>query len=345
MAAPPYAWSWFDRFCLWYPPGWLILFNRHWQHYHADPDGWIWPEYLLFLVPGGFYLALLLRWLRLGCRPPRLTSGTFDPGYQAAFRDEILAVISKHHFRAELHQIDHLPAQGPLIVTMNHAGMCFPWDFLCLGTLLGQARGWTVQPLADVSLFQHPWMRWWLPPAWSQALGGVQAQAEHFADALANRPVLLYAPEGLRGPRKGWRQRYRLQRFHPSFIRLSERYRIPILPVICWGNESLHPWTWNFEALAKRLRLPFLPLSPLMLIFLFFPSMGVWAMPTKLSYFIQELHQPWLESPPPRSEPRRSSHQAAVHLRDQVQNRLDHLLKEAGDRGSLPEPARSRQEP
>jgi len=344
MAAPPYAWSWFDRFCLWYPPGWLILFNRHWQHYHADPDGWIWPEYLLFLLPGGFYLALLLRWLRLGCRPPRLTNSTFDSEYQAAFRDEILEVIAKHHFRAELHQFDHLPAQGPLIVTMNHAGMCFPWDFLCLGTLLGQARGWTVQPLADVSLFQHPWMRWWLPPAWSQALGGVQAQAERFADALASRPVLLYAPEGLRGPRKGWRQRYRLQPFHPSFIRLGKRYRIPILPVICWGNESLHPWAWHFQALAKRLRLPFLPLSPLMLIFLLFPSMGVWAMPAKLSYFIQELHQPWLESPSSHSEPRQFSQEAAAHLRAQVQKALDRLIQEAGDRDRFPEPGNSGQE-
>jgi len=30
------------------------LFNRHWQHYYADPDGWNWLEYPLFLIPGGF---------------------------------------------------------------------------------------------------------------------------------------------------------------------------------------------------------------------------------------------------------------------------------------------------
>jgi len=40
------------------------LFNRH-LYYYADPDGWNWLEYPLFLIPGGFYLALLIRWLRL----------------------------------------------------------------------------------------------------------------------------------------------------------------------------------------------------------------------------------------------------------------------------------------
>lgn len=288
-AVPPYEWSRFDWFCLWYPPGWLILLNRHWQHYHSDPDGWIWPEYLLFLIPGGFYLALLLRWLRLGCRLPQATDRPFDPTYQKALATEVLTVMVRRYFHAELHQVENLPQQGPLLIVMNHAGMCFPWDFLSLATLLAEVRGWTVQPLADISLFQHPWMRWWLPPDWSQVLGGVEAQAATFEEALARQPILLYAPEGLRGPRKGWGQRYQLQRFHSSFIRLSDRYRIPILPVICWGNESLHPWAWHWQALAKRLQMPFLPLSPLILVFILFPSMGVWAMPTKLRYFIQPL--------------------------------------------------------
>ncbi len=73
-----YQFTWFDWFCLWYPPGWLILFNRHWQRYNSDPDGWNWLEYSLFLIPGGFYVALLIRWLRLGCRLPRPQNEQFD---------------------------------------------------------------------------------------------------------------------------------------------------------------------------------------------------------------------------------------------------------------------------
>src|SRR4028118_572563 len=262
-----YRFTWFDWFCLWYPPGWLILFNRHWQHYQPNPDGWNWLEYGLFLIPGGFYLALLLRWLRLGGRLPRASVSQFNPDYQQAFRDEVLAPILTHHFRAELHQIEDLPQTEPLIVSMNHAGMSFPWDFMGLGYLLSKTRGWVVQPLAGVSLFEHPWVNWWLPPGWSPVLGGVRAELDEFEAAVSHKTVLLYAPEGLRGPGKGWSKRYQLETFHPSFIRLSDRYHIPILPVVCIGNESLHSWAFNFKSGARRIKLPFLPISLLMIAF------------------------------------------------------------------------------
>ncbi|MDZ7958555.1 MAG: 1-acyl-sn-glycerol-3-phosphate acyltransferase [Aulosira sp. DedQUE10] len=286
-----YKFSWFDWFCLWYPPGWLILFNRHWQHYHTDPDGWNWLEYILFLLPGGFYLAMLSRWLRLGFRSPRKEVGEFEPKYQQAFRDEILTPIVKYYFQGELQQIENLPTTGPLIVAMNHAGMSFPWDFLTLAYLLSQERGWIVQPLAGVSLFEHPWVIWWLPPGWSRVLGGVRAKLNDFEGAMQQRKIVLYAPEGLRGPQKGWQKRYQLEKFDVSFMQLSDRYQVPILPVICIGNESLHPWTRNLKKLQSLFKLPFLPLSPLMPLLVLFPSMGVWAMKTRLRYFVQPVEQ------------------------------------------------------
>ncbi len=323
--AEPYSFGWFDRFCLWYPPGWLILFNRHWQHYHPDTPGWNWLEYLLFLVPGGFYLALLLRWLRSLGRSPQATPESFHPDYQRAFREEILGPIVTRYFRAELHHCDRLPTDQPLIITMNHAGMCFPWDFLCLAYLLGHERGWTIQPLAGVSLFEHPWVVWWLPPGWSRALGGVRAEADAFEAAVAHNAVLLYAPEGLRGPRKGWSQRYQIQTFHPSFITLSDRYQIPILPVVCLGNEFLHPWAEHQAWLAKPFAMPFLPLSPGMIFFLLFPSLGVWALRSKLRYYVQPLYTPQLQS---TSENGRSRpYDVAQALRDTLQRELYALRK------------------
>lgn len=320
-----YRFTWFDRFCLWYPPGWLILFNRHWQHYHADPDGWNELEYGLFLIPGGFYLALLLRWLRLGCRLPSDRGFQFDPNYQQAFRDEVLAPIVKYYFRAELRQIENLPETGPLIVAMNHAGMSFPWDFIALAYLLGVTREWSVKPVAGVALFDHPWMIWWLPSGWSQVLGGVRAEMDEFEAALAQKNILLYAPEGLRGPGKGWQQRYQLETFDSSFIRLSDRYQVPILPVACIGNEFLHPWTVNLKRLAKPFNLPFLPLSPLMPVFVLFPSMGVWAMRTRLQYFIQPSEQ--IKIPHTSSRQERSlAYKEAQSLREKMQTTIGKLL-------------------
>ncbi|NHC36237.1 1-acyl-sn-glycerol-3-phosphate acyltransferase [Scytonema millei] len=328
-----YKFTWFDRFCLWYPPGWLILFNRHWQHYHADPDGWNWLEYGLFLLPGGFYIALLLRWLRLGCRFPRQPAVQFDRNYQQAFRNEVLAPIAKYYYRGELRQIENLPESESMIVAMNHAGMSFPWDFIVLAYLLSTVREWNVKPLAGVSLFDHPWMIWWLPPGWSQVLGGVRAEKEEFETAIAQKTVLLYAPEGLRGPSKGWQQRYQLASFDPSFIRLSDRHQIPILPVICLGNEFLHPFAinLNLQHIGKILGLPFLPLSPLMPLFALFPSMGVWAMRSRLRYFVQPVYRVDLKDRTSRRE-RVAAYQAAQAFRDKLQNAINCILSGSGDK-------------
>jgi len=284
-----FKFSWFDWFCLWYPPGWLILFNRHWQHYHNYPDGWNWLEYILFLIPGGFYLALLIRWLRLGCRFPRGEVIEFNPSYQKAFRDEILQPIIKNYFDGNLIKIENLPQNRPVIVAMNHAGMCFPWDILTLGYLLSKQQQWVVHPLAGVDLFEHPWMSWWLPPGWSKVNGGIKAKYDDFEAAIKQENILLYAPEGLRGPSKGWFKRYQLQKFDISFVQLSQKYQVPILPVICIGSEKLHPYTLNINWLRKLFGLPFLPASPLIPWFALFPSMGVWAAKSQLRYFIQPL--------------------------------------------------------
>ncbi|MBW4558003.1 MAG: acyltransferase family protein [Trichormus sp. ATA11-4-KO1] len=315
-----YQFSWFDWFCLWYPPGWLILFNRHWQHYHADPDGWNWLEYGLFLIPGGFYLALLSRWLRLGCRSPRQEVDEFNPNYQKAFREEILAPIVEYYFRGELQQLNNLPSTGPMIVAMNHAGMCFPWDFITLGYLLGKARGWVVQPIAEVSLFEHPWVIWWLPPKWSQVLGAVRADKANFEAAISQGKTLLYAPEGLRGPLKGWSKRYQLQKFDVSFMQLSDRYHIPIVPVVCIGSEALHPWSINIKKSQQLFNLPFLPVSLLMFVLIIFPSMGVWAMRTRLRYFIQPIEK--VHS----SKSRTAVYQQAQKLREKLQMQINQLL-------------------
>ncbi len=325
-----YKFNWFDWFCLWYPPGWLILFNRHWQHYHQDPDGWNWLEYFLFLIPCGFYLALFIRWLRLGFRSPRSQIDDFDPNYQQAFQKEIIQPIVKYYFQGELHQLEKLPETAPLIVAMNHAGMCFPWDFITLGYLLRETRGWTVKSVAALSLFEHPWVIWWLPPGWLNVLGGVRAELNNFETAIKENKIILYAPEGVRGPRKGWNKRHQLEKFDVSFIKLSERYQMPILPIICMGNENLHRWTINLKSVQKKLNLPFLPISPLMIFFVLFPSMGIWAMRTKLNYFIQpvETSEYKLESRNNNGNKKRTFfYQQAQKLREQMQSKIDYYLK------------------
>lgn len=240
-------------------------------------------------------MALAIRWVRLGGKAPAWREVEPDPDYQTAFQREVLTPIVEHYFRGTLYQLKNLPQEGPLIIAMNHAGMCFPWDFVGLGLLLSQQRAWFVQPLAHAIFFDHPWLIWWLPPGWAQVLGGVRAERQSFEAAIANKAILLYAPEGWRGLAKGWQQRYQLATFDPSFIRLSVRYQVPIVPVICLGSEYLHPFAFNVRRLAQWLHLPMFPISPLILAFCLFPSLGVWAVRTRLQYFVQPVWCPWEE--------------------------------------------------
>ena len=166
-------------------------------------------------------------------------------------------------------------------------------------------------------------MNWWLPYGWSQVLGAVRAEINDFDHAMEERKIILYAPEGLRGPQKGWKKRYQLQTFDGSFIQLSQRHQIPILPVICIGNENLHPWTINLRKLQRFLNLPFLPISPLMPIFVLFPSMGIWANKAHLRYQIQPLIQPKSYA---QTSSRTKAYQAAQLLKAHMQSQLDNLL-------------------
>lgn len=291
------------------------------------------------MLPGGFYLALGLRWLRLKLQRlftiapelPESPGKSPDPVYQEIFRREILAPLAKDYFQSELHQLENLPEDSPVMVTINHAGMCFPWDFINLGFLLSKHRPWFVQPLAHPLFFDHPWLKWWLPCGWSEALGGVRAERSSFETAISNQTVVLYAPEGWRGLAKGWYQRYQLARFDPSFVQLSLQYQVPIVPVICLGSENLHPWTVNVRWLADRLRLPLFPISPLMLLFLLFPSMGVWAARSRLRYYIQPVWYPWKDeirpSPAGQPLPRRAVYRMAASLRSRLQATIDSLQK------------------
>jgi 1-acyl-sn-glycerol-3-phosphate acyltransferase len=317
------------------------LFNRHWQHYKPDPGGWNWLEYGLFLVPGGFYLAIALRGLRRMVRsrfahgsdagqsapPVEAIALPPDPAYQQAFRAEILTPLVTRYFRAELLQHHHLPATGPAIIAINHAGMCFPWDFLCLGWLLSQERDWFVQPLAHPLFFDHLWLKWWLPEGWAQAMGGVRAERDSFAAAIADNTVLLYAPEGWRGLAKGWWQRYQLARFDSSFVQLSVRHRVPVVPILCIGSESLHPFAINVKWLARLFKMPMFPLSPLLPLFILFPSMGIWAMRSHLTYHIQPSWRPWEDIPSDHDHPPRQTvlHRLASELRSRLQLQLNHL--------------------
>ena len=81
---------------------------------------------------------------------------------------------------------------------------------------------------------------------------------------LEDDQAILVFPEGARGSGKIYQQRYRLAPFGRGFMRLALQTKTPVVPVAVIGAEesiiSIHDW----KGLAKLLRAPYVPISPLL---------------------------------------------------------------------------------
>ncbi len=306
-----FRWRWYDTLCLYLPFGWLLFLNRHWNFYHSAvrPVAWTWYECLLFLLPFGFYLSMGLRAIRERLARPRIHAPLASPvcpicgescindlmpirDYSKQWCTELVRVMDEKYFKAEYHGLEKIPAEGPAIIMMNHAGMAFPWDFMVFGAKLHKEYqenpNYLLRAPGEKAFTRNKILRYVLPEGWTGTLGGVEATYANFEKIIKHKQLSLYAPEGAGGMGKNWNQRYQLQHFHTSAIRLAAIHNVPIVPVVCVGNEGLHPFAYDVKALAKLLKFPFFGISPFSVWVLPFPSMLPWSLPAKMRYYVSD---------------------------------------------------------
>jgi 1-acyl-sn-glycerol-3-phosphate acyltransferase len=310
-----FRWRWYDTLCLYLPFGWLIFLNRHWNFYHRAlrPVAWAGYECLFFLLPFGFYFSMGLRALRerffpASVKPTPATSCSICGescindlllvrDYSHRWCNELVSVLDQKYFRAEYRGLEKVPTQGPAIIMMNHAGMAFPWDFMLFGAKLHQINreqpNYLLRAPGEKAFTRNKILRYILPEGWTGTLGGVEATYQNFEKIIKHKQLSLYAPEGAGGMGKSWGQRYQLQHFHTSAIRLAAVYNVPIVPVVCVGNEWLHPFAYDVKAIARLLKFPFFGVSPFSIWVLLFPSMLPWSLPAQMRYYVSDpVHLP-----------------------------------------------------
>jgi 1-acyl-sn-glycerol-3-phosphate acyltransferase len=153
------------------------------------------------------------------------------------------APLYERYFRVESEGIEHIPERGPAILVANHAGV-LPVDaaLLCLDVLRR----------ADPPRIPRPIVEHFVPriPVVATAFarcGAVSGTRTNVSYLLEHEELLAIWPEGLSGPAKHFRDRYRLQRWSVGFAEYAIRYRAPIIPVAILGAEESWP-------LAARLR-------------------------------------------------------------------------------------------
>ena len=161
----------------------------------------------------------------------------------------------------------------------------------------------------------------------ARKMGNTLAASEDAERLLEMGELVGVFPEGFKGVGKGWRERYRLQRFgRGGFIELALKTRVPIVPVSIVGSEEIYPMVADAKLLARMFGLPYFPITPL------FPWLGPVGMVPLPSRWIIEFCPP---VPTNGYRPGDESDPAAVadlsgRVRGTIQRKLDDLLDERG---------------
>ena len=196
----------------------------------------------------------------------RRLSGNYpvdDFGYDPELARGLLLQLAKplydNYFRVKTLGIDRIPDTGPALIVANHSGT------VALDAVMVQYAVATEHPAkrairnigADL-VFQLPFVG---PMA--RKTGNAVACDEDAYELLQRGELVGVYPEGYKGVGKGWRERYKLQRFgRGGFMEVALRNRVPIIPVAVVGAEEAYPMIANAKFLARALGFPYFPITP-----------------------------------------------------------------------------------
>lgn len=179
-----------------------------------------------------------------GLHPPSLASAV-----------ELSRPIYESYFRVDSAGVEHIPASGPVILVANHAGF-LPVDsaMLCLDVLRRSEPPRIPRAVADHFVPRLP-----LVSTLYARLGVVSGTRANVRHLLERGELVAIWPEGVTGPAKPFRDRYRIQDWRVGFAELAIRYRAPVVPVAIVGAEE----SWPVLAKLRGLRVfgvPYLPI-------------------------------------------------------------------------------------
>jgi 1-acyl-sn-glycerol-3-phosphate acyltransferase len=205
----------------------------------------------------GSFLRRLAR-LRLLSRSDQVDDFGLDPAYEASVRP-IFDKLCNDYFRMQVDGMHHVPGIGRAILVGNHSG-ALPWDGIMLKTALRlyHASRPEMRWLVEDHVFHAPFLGTFV-----NRIGAVRACQENAERLLERESLLAVFPEGIKGIAKSYADRYKLQRFgRGGYVRLALRTGAPVIPVAIVGAEEANPLLYKFNAFAKTVGLPFIPVTP-----------------------------------------------------------------------------------
>jgi 1-acyl-sn-glycerol-3-phosphate acyltransferase len=173
--------------------------------------------------------------------------------------EPLLDFYYQHWFRVEVEGIENVPDTGGALLVSNHSGALPPDAPMIMQALRHEHRR-----SRPVYMLGEHWFKGY--PGVSMLVSKMGLVPAHPANAQRllrdeGRLVLVF-PEGQKGSRKLYWQRYRLRRFgRGGFVRTAMRAGVPIVPIAVLGAEEAMPIFAHVPLLERVTGLLYFPIN------------------------------------------------------------------------------------
>jgi 1-acyl-sn-glycerol-3-phosphate acyltransferase len=164
-----------------------------------------------------------------------------------------LRLWSKFYFRADVRGLEHIPAEGPVLLVGNHSGGLVIADTFVFSQYFYDhfGAGRPFHQLAHDLVFKTPGLR-----VLAERYGTVPASPENMATALEREAALLVYPGGDHETfRPTWESDQIDFAQRTGFIKLALKHEVPIVPVVSIGGQETALFLGQGRRIANALRL------------------------------------------------------------------------------------------
>ncbi len=164
-----------------------------------------------------------------------------------------LRLSSKLYFRADVRGLDHIPADGPVLLVGNHSGGTYIADTFVFSQAFYDHFGTDRRfyQLAHDLVFKVAGLR-----ALAQRYGTVPASPENMGRALRRNAALLVYPGGDHETfRPSWESDQIDFAHRTGFIKLALKHNVPIVPVVAIGGQETALFLGQGRRIASALQL------------------------------------------------------------------------------------------
>jgi 1-acyl-sn-glycerol-3-phosphate acyltransferase len=173
--------------------------------------------------------------------------------------EPVLDFYYRYWFRVETEGVEHVPAEGGALLVSNHSGALPPDAPMIMQAI----RHEHPSPRPLYMLGEH-WFKGY--PGVGMLANKVGLVAAHPANAHRllgdEQRLAIVFPEGQKGSRKLYWQRYRLRRFgRGGFVRTAIRAGVPIVPIAVVGAEEAMPIFAHVPLLQRLTGLIYFPIN------------------------------------------------------------------------------------